>query len=295
MKLKVMSFNAWGAGANEAKSIDDTVAVLSQLDADIIGLQEHRILCPRYPGFDTSTLGPGRAQALAHELGYHVYLQDQVHEALWANAILSRYPILSAAANDLGVVIQIEEQRVGVFNIHPADAPYQPYQALGVDYSGWPRLEDEQTLIDAAQQARGFAMDRLLVEIAATPNLDAVFVTADLNEPSHLDWTERAAELDRHPLKVAFPTTQKFEYAGFVDAYRHLFPDEVTHPGFTWSPKLREEDALGHPDRIDYVFVKGDDTTIDSVMVAGEASPHADISFDGWPSDHRAVLATVAL
>lgn len=64
-----MSHSIWGGGANEAKPIDDTVAVIRAAGADIIGVQETRLesdpctadLCP--------AAGPSVAQALADALG----------------------------------------------------------------------------------------------------------------------------------------------------------------------------------------------------------------------------------
>ncbi|MDO8353744.1 MAG: endonuclease/exonuclease/phosphatase family protein [Aestuariivirga sp.] len=39
-KITLLSFNMWGAGANEQKPIDVTVAVIKASGADIIGVQE---------------------------------------------------------------------------------------------------------------------------------------------------------------------------------------------------------------------------------------------------------------
>jgi len=41
-RLKVMSFNAWGAGTNAGLGIEQTVAVIRAINPDIIGLQEIR-------------------------------------------------------------------------------------------------------------------------------------------------------------------------------------------------------------------------------------------------------------
>ncbi len=61
-----------------------------------------------------------------------------MNEALWANAILSRYPIGPATPNDLGVTITVEGRQLAVFNIHLDDAPYQPYQLLNIEYGRFP-------------------------------------------------------------------------------------------------------------------------------------------------------------
>ncbi len=52
------------------------------------------------------------------------------------------------------------------------------------------------------------------------------------------------------------------------------------------------EDATDdHPDRIDFVFVRG--ATVADAWIVGETGPRTDLAVDPWPSDHRAVLAEV--
>ena len=270
LRVSIMSFNAWGAGANENRSIDDTVNVIRHINPDIVGLQEARgeslacteAICP--PD------GPGRAADIARALGYYVYSQETVNEALWANAIISRYPIVSTTPNELGVLLQIA-------------------------YGDVPFLKTEAELVAAAEQARGSAIALLLEEIAALDNVDAVLVTGDFNEPSHRDWTARAAKYGVHPLAVSFPAARRMEAAGFVDAYRTLFPDEITHPGFTWTPTTTPDDPHDHHDRIDYIFVRANGLRVESVSIAGEVSAASTIQFARWPSDHRAVVATIAI
>lgn len=295
LRLTVMSFNAWGAGSNENRSIADTVAVIRRINPDVIGLQEERAEPPDCTATDCSPFGPGRAAEIARSLGYYLYEQNQENEALWANAIISRYPIASATPHDLGVVLQIGEHRIGVFNIHATDFPYQPYQALGIAYDDAPFLQVEHELVAAADQARGSAITLLLEDVASLEHLDATFVTGDFNEPSYRDWTERAAALGTHPLRVAYPATRRLETAGFIDTYRAMFPDEIASPGFTWTPTTAADDPNDHHDRIDYVFLRADDARLESAAVAGEASANSDIEFSRWPSDHRAVVVTVVI
>ena len=295
LRLTVMSFNAWGAGGNDGRPVEETVAVIRRINPDVIGLQEEmaesqvctEAVCP--------PSGSGRAAEIALQLGYYVYVQDQINEALWANAIISRYPIISSTPNALGVVLQVAERRIGVFNIHGNDYPYQPYQALSIEYGDAPFLQSSPELIAAADQARGAAITLLLQDIASLTNVDATFVTGDFNEPSHRDWTQRAAELGVHPLRVAFPSTRRLENAGFVDTYRALFPDEIDHPGFTWTPTSAADDPNDHHDRIDYVLMRAAAARVVSADVAGEVSDHSSIKFSLWPSDHRAVVVTVAI
>jgi hypothetical protein len=126
LKLRVMSFNIWGAGGNEGKPINETVAAILAADPDIIGIQETRLetdpctaqYCP--PG------GESVAESLASALGFYFYDQTQVNVALWSNAIMTRYPILNATKNDLGVSLDVDGYSVFAYNLHLTDFPYQP-------------------------------------------------------------------------------------------------------------------------------------------------------------------------
>ena len=294
VRLTVMSFNAWGAGANEGKSIDETLAVIRRFKPDIVGLQEVRresVPC-------TSTCppdGPSAAGAIAEALGYHVYEQLAENEALWANAIVSRFPVTRSTPNDLGVVLDAGGMEVAIMNVHLADFPYQPYQALEIPYDDAPFLYSEEGLIDAAKRARGAALDLLMADLDSVGNVDAVFVTGDFNEPSHRDWTARAVAAGRHPIVVKYPSALRLEEAGFIDTYRHFFKDEIASPGYTWTPTTAADDPDDHHDRIDYVFGRGPDLKVESAVAVGEESDASDIGLSPWPSDHRAVVATVIL
>ena len=293
-RLTLMSFNAWGGGLNEGKPIDETLAVLRAVDADIIGLQEMRA---ESGDCETADCPPGDrsvAAALAAGLGYHLYAQEGPEDIVWAGAIMSRHPMLGATPNGLGVAIDVAGQRVYAFNIHATDFPYQPYQVLGIPYGDAPFLDSAEQLVAAAGEARGETLDALIAETAAVPQDAVAVVFGDFNEPSHRDWSQRAAEQGRHPLAVDFPFARGLEEAGFVDAYRAVFPDEITHPGFTWTPITAASDPADHHDRIDYVFVRGA-REIESAAIAGEKRPEADIVVTPWPSDHRAVVVTIVV
>lgn len=295
LRLTVMSFNTWGAGSNEGHTVAETVEVIRRINPDVIGLQEVQSESPDCTEANCPPAGREHASEIARLLGYYVYEQQAVNEALWANAIVSRFPVVDVTPNELGVILRVGEHRIAVFNIHATDFPYQPYQALSIVYGDAPFLQAEDELIAAAEQARGSAITLLLAEIASVEDVDAVFVTGDFNEPSHRDWTERAAQFGVHPLRVAFPAAQRLEQAGFVDTYREVFPDEIAHPGFTWTPTTAADDPNDHHDRIDYVFLRANDARIESAAVAGETSDSSTIGFSRWPSDHRAVVATVVI
>jgi endonuclease/exonuclease/phosphatase family metal-dependent hydrolase len=293
--LRILSYNIWGGGANEGKPIDETVAVLRAAGADLIGLQEVRTegevceadVCP--PGGDS--VGP----ALAEALGYFYHEQATANDALWANGILSRWPILQVAPHDLGVQVDIDGRAVWLFNIHLDDSPYQPYQLLGIEYGNAPFITNEAEAIRFATETRGPAM-ALLAEsmaVAEAEGAAAVFVTGDFNEPSGLDWTPAAVAAGLHPVAVDWPTTAGLMAQGFTDTYRAIHPDPVAKPAFTWTPMYPEEATDDHPDRIDFVFARGAGLTVLDAWIVGEDGPRSDLVVTPWPADHRAVLAEV--
>ena len=293
--LKVMSFNAWGAGLNHGKPITETVAVLRQADADMIGLQETRAESDNCGAEDCPPGSTSVTAALAEALGYFHYESTQTNEASWGNAILSRYPIGKSTPNGLGVEIDVEGTTVHLFNIHLTDFPYQPYQLLGIEYGDAPFITREKELIEAARSARQSGLELLFEDIRSLPWDAEIVITGDLNEPSHRDWTRRAVASGLHPAAIRFPSVREIEKRRFVDVIRQVYPDEVARPAFTWTPLTEPDDINDHHDRIDYVFVRGRELTIRDAWIVGEKAPEADLVVTPWPSDHRAVLVEFLL
>lgn len=291
--LRVMSYNTWGAGLNEGKGVEETVAVIRAAGADIVGLQETRAEPEQCTATDCKAEGDSRAPAIAAALGWHVVDQTADSPALWANAVISRYPITGMSPGGLGVKLDVEGREVWLFNIHLDDEPYQPYQLKGIEYGPAPFISTAEEAVKWAAETRGPAMDLLFADMAAAANAAAVFVTGDFNEPSHLDWTSTVAGEGLKPLAVDWPATMRLSEAGFMDTYRQIHPDATMKPAFTWTPYYAEDSPDDTPDRIDFVFAKG--ATVTDAAIVGEDGPRSDIVVMPWPSDHRAVVAAVTL
>lgn len=292
-EVTVMSFNIWGGGANENKPVDETVAVIKAVGADIIGIQETRLEGDDCTAESCPPQGESVAPKIAAALGFHYYEQTKVNDALWANAILSRYPIGAATPNDLGVTIDVRGRKVAVFNIHLDDSPYQPYQLLNIEYGPFPFLKTAEEAVKAAAETRGPALGLLFADMEALGETDAAFVFGDFNEPSHRDWTESAVKAGLHPMAVEYPTVKAIEERGFVDTFRAVFPDPAAKPGFTWTPTSEPTSKDDHHDRIDFALAKARNLTVTKAGIVGEKAPEADVVVTPWPSDHRATFATV--
>ena len=276
--VRVMSYNIYRGGTMHRQPLSQTVKVIQAAKADIAGLQEMR-----------SPRGDNR-EKLAELLGWNHHAQ-----------IFTRYEI--AEKMDNGIKVKLPSgQGAYVFNLHLSASPYLPYQFLGIK-SLWPKtdkpfiphVKTEAEAIAASKKGPGSKIiAKLLRQIGSLSDKEApVFVVGDFNEPSHLDWTEAAAKAGRHPLKVAYPTSKTFAAAGFGDAYRTIYHDEMSKPGFTWTPMEKSNQPRTHHDRIDYIYYKGLDVT--DARIVGENEENADIVVTPYPSDHRAVVATFTL
>lgn len=292
-KLRIMSFNVWGGGQNEGKGVEETVAAIKAAGADIIGMQETRLESDPCTAESCPATGPSVAKAIAEQLGYYYYDQTQENVALWANAVISRYPIGKATEHELGVPIDVNGTTVWAFNIHHDDEPYQPYQLLGIEYGPAPFIKTEAEAQEWANKTRGPAMDLLFEDMKAADGAAAIFVFGDFNEPSEYDWTDAAVAAGQQPVKVQWPTTHRLSEAGFVDTYRAFWPDPVAKPAYTWTARGDEKDPEDHHDRIDFAFAKAANLKVLSAAIVGETGPRTDIAVDPWPSDHRSTVAEI--
>lgn len=294
-QLTFMAFNIYGAGANTGASIDATVAAIKAAHPDVISISETRAEGNPCTADTCHPAGASRAAELAAALGMFFHEQTAPTPGLWANAVFSRYPILGATKDDLGAVIDVNGRKVTVFSVNPDDYPYQPYQLLGIKYGEAPYVKTAAEAIDFAERTRGKVFDALIADATAAEadGSAAVLIGGDFNEPSHRDWTDATVKAGLQPLAVTWPGTSKLEAAGFVDLLRAVYPDPVAKPAITWTPTTAANDPADHHDRIDFVFAKGASVKAVSAAIVGEKAPEADIVVTPWPSDHRAVVATI--
>jgi len=264
-----MSYNVLYATPDAA-----TIRAIAADNPDLVGLQE---------------VSAPRLRRIAQELGYYYHHHGE-HEASGANdtGLLSRYPI--SIVTRYGAVIYLTvNDPIYVANVHLEPYPYEPDE-----------LRDGTiTLEEAVAQARFTRFPQL------QPVLDRldeplergapVFLMGDFNEPSHLDWTDEAADAGLHMgMTVPWPTSQEALRHGFRDAFRVAHPDPVRRPGETWTT-LQNDPKEVH-DRIDMVYVAGQAVRVVEAYTVGlrDAAP-TDRAVPGYPSDHRAVVATVVL
>ena len=148
--------------------------------------------------------------------------------------------------------------------------------------------------VEWAKKSRGRQLNSLFEELSPVlKGAIPVILTGDFNEPSFQDWTSEASEKGIVPLAVPYPTTKRVVDAGMLDAYRSAWPDELKARGYTWTNRTLPDDPKDFHDRIDFIFVKA--CSVTGAQVVGESKINADLVLAPWPSDHRAVVASLEI
>lgn len=278
-----MTFNLWVGGEYGGEPLQRSVDAIKLARADIVGLQETH--SPEVDGVQVDN-----GLQIAKAIGWHYRAQGG------RTGILSRFPIGASTAKKWGAKIQYADDRDLVFfNVHFPASPYQPYQLMKIPYGDAPLIDTEEQAVEWATRARGEQVASLLIELKLELSTKSPLVlSGDFNEPSHQDWTARSVAARTCPLKVAFPTTRRITESGMLDAWRAVYPNEVTHPGLTWTPTTKPNDPTDRHDRIDFLFVSRDGVTVTGAECVGEVGG-SDLSMEAWPSDHRAVVATIKI
>ncbi|WP_299625969.1 endonuclease/exonuclease/phosphatase family protein [uncultured Tenacibaculum sp.] len=254
--LKVMTFNKlYSTSSNSALN------VVRASGADVIGLQESY----------------GAARSIANSLGFYY------HSVSSSVAVISRYPITST--NSSGVEITLPDGlKIYVFNAHLTSYPYEPYEIRDRN------IRSESAAINSANRTRGNEMTSIINTIQSwVPAGAPVFFTGDFNEPSHLDWTTRAANANVHALKVAWPASRKATNVGLKDSWREVYPNEILNPGDTWTPRRSSNEVY---DRIDIIYHRGTNVVAKNAVRYGPTNDEAEVKLSNYTSDHRAMMVT---
>ncbi len=284
--LRVMTFNIWVGGESGKQPLGQTARVIEAAKADLVGLQESS----GEEGADGKR--PENAARVAQLLNLNYFSQGDGDVS-----IISRYKIVEHTPKKWGAAVELPSgRRVWLFNAHFPDAPYQPYQLLNIPYDKSPFVSTAEEAVTEARRARGKQVESLMAEIEAVRDQGApIFATGDFNEPSPLDWTDAVASAERVPVAVKWPSAGALLKADFVDAYRETHPDPLAAPGYTWTPITTADDPKDRHDRIDFVLFSGNGLRATKAETVGERSKESDIVVDPYPSDHRAVVATVTI
>ncbi len=327
--FRLMALNLWQEGTSVPGGLEKIAEVIVQSGADVVAFAEVR----NYRGEDwhAKILAALKAKAPDREF-YGKFAGGDV-------GLVSRFPIASVASvfdetkADTGSIMAYRLTFPGgrTIAVCAAHLDYKHYALNWVrGYNGgepdWKmrdangdgepdRLHDAKAILEYNRESRrGPAIAAFLAfareERAAGRD---VVLAGDFNEGSHLDWTEKAKDFAGHYGAVLpWDNSLALADAGFRDAWRVLFPDEVKHPGFTWpataygkkttswAPKSDERD------RMDFIYCPPELRPVQGWIVGprtcfiGEnavTDPGSDAYLCAdlpWPSDHRGVLVEIA-
>lgn len=314
-EIRVLSFNIWHRGTQIPGGLERVADIIRSTRSSIVLLSE----------------AGGATAELAEMLGaegtpYYTSTSSDT-------GILSTFPIAETSTLDWMVkgVVTVGDLEIAVYAAHLQYQWYATYLPRGYgagvptgEFSefGWNKMPggpvtDAETVqrVNIAS-GRPATISAFLADAAAEREKGrAVIIGGDFNEPSNLDWTESARNLfDHNGVVLPWESTRLLQDAGYVDAYRAMYPDPVTHPGFTWpsdNPDIAVSKLTWAPesderDRIDYVFASRDrrlrltssgivgprESIVRSQRVAETTQDHFVDSPLPWPTDHKAVLAT---
>ncbi|TGD13601.1 endonuclease/exonuclease/phosphatase family protein [Brevibacterium sp. S111] len=318
-EITVLQLNIWHQGTQISDGIATIADIVEETEADIVMLSE---------------AGPA-ADSIRRELNRRGH--DTSSRSSTDAGIISRFPITesSVAEGFARAVLDVGDQELAVYSGHLEYRYYANYLPRGygggtppplpTSEYGWDEIPtgpitdlDLITKINR-ESGRSEAVARTVAAAEDDRSQDrSVLIGGDFNEPSHLDWTERAKdEHDHNGVVMPWDSTLELEKGGYVDAYRDVHPDEITHPGVTWpagntdfpTSELSWTPKADERDRIDFVFHSGDDdlqatsaqlvgprtSVVRDEFVEEESqdeffTPEAD-----WPTDHKGNLITYSL
>jgi len=332
MWLKVLQFNIWQEGWEVANGIDKIASVIVKSEADIVTLSEVRNWTNYVMHVPFNDFHSRLKQKLPS--GWHGCFVDKPGDAIDAG-LVSKFPIQIAES-----VTDAPRSFIAAYHIITPCGPlwvcsahldwkaYALNNIRGYHHNYFTKLTNPEPNPDNALEidrcsGRGAALADF-VRWAHDKRDLPVILGGDFNECSHLDWTE--------PMKNKFGhagVAVKWEHSkllastghGFIDSWRELYPDPVTHMGATWPSKSDKDFCTSwakeadERDRIDFIYYRGRGLKAKTGHLVGppeyfvfgklntedeqhqeDQSPFLPGTRDvPWPSDHKAVIVKFEL
>lgn len=314
--VSVLQFNIWQEGTVVNGGFEAIADEIARLKPDFVTLSEVR----NYKG---TRFNDRIVEALAKRgLKYHSFYSTDT-------GLLSRHPISDSIAvfpfhqdhgSVTGLIADVDGQKFAVYSAHLDYLNDTYYEVRGYDGNTWKQMAEPLTDVDSilyrnALSLRDEEIEAFITDARKRIESGAIVILGgDFNEPSCHDWTEATRDFaDHHGVVIEWPNTKRLHDCGFIDAYRELYPNPVTHPGYTYptyndsipSPKITWAPESDERDRIDYIIYHPSGTGIRAeevfilgprdTVVRGRRTPttSADSILEPlgvWPTDHKAVF-----
>lgn len=212
-------------------------------------------------------------------------------------AIVSKYPISPHGNMFLTPVLISEKSHINVISSHQFVYTYLPYA-----------INNGKTAKEACEDAvrlnhTGY-WNAMIEEITvACKKGEIVILAGDFNEPSHVDYSAKAMKLglvESDQLSglmsnVLLDTLNMKDV--WIEKRLKENADECTLRGITWSPTTWDYKEGIDDHRIDFIYYTPKYCTFVDAKLVGEipivniVGDKVDLQIEGWPSDHRGVLA----
>ena len=314
IKFSVLQWNIWQEGTQVKGGYDAIVNEIVRLKPDFVTFSEVR----NYHGKDFIA----KLRTSLKERGLCYYGFNSYDSGLLSRHAITDSTVVFPERNDHGsiyrLVSEIGGRKIAIYTAHLDYLDDAYYNVRGYDGSTWKEIPIPKTSEEVLRRNSLSQRDEAISAFISHARDDAangfaIILGGDFNEPSHLDWTEETRYIyDHHGLVIKWPQTSALEQEGFVDAYRTLHPNPVTHPGITFpadNPDVAVERLTWTPladerERIDYIFYKGRKLEALSCAIFG---PSGSIAYSRrtpthtkepvvlplgvWPSDHKGLFA----
>jgi endonuclease/exonuclease/phosphatase family metal-dependent hydrolase len=315
-----MQLNIWMEGTEVPTGFEAIVDQVIQSNADIVTFNE--VQNNNHIHFNDRIV---KALKEKGKTFYSFYSDD--------SGIISKYPIISYASvypekADTGsiykAVIKIGDAKIAIYSSHLDYLHYACYLPRGYDGTTWKKMDkpitDPDSILKTNLESKRVEQIKAVIADAEKEfnKGNSVIIGGDFNEPSHLDWTKATKNrFDHNGAVVQWPVSGLLKKSGYIDTYRQLFPNPLTHPGFTYPAdnkdaeikKLTWAPTADERERIDFIYYKpANKLTLKNVMIVGpkgcivrskrEEEKTQDcfiVPVGIWPTDHKAIMATFEL
>ncbi|MDR0714962.1 MAG: metallophosphoesterase [Bacteroidales bacterium] len=316
-ELKVLQLNTWIYGKIVSGGAEGVVDVIDQTDADVVFLCE----------LDAGSADP-LSQRIVKALGQRgkTYYSDgkNVQTCILSKYALDKVAVLIPTRERHRPIVKanisVNGRTVTLYSAHLDHLHYAPYLPKGYGASSWARIDapvcDPDSILAANRVSLRDEAIRAFIRDAKTETAkgNLVIIGGDFNEPSHFDWQADTKDIRDHGGAVVnWDVSLMLQQAGYVDAYRYLYPNPQTHPGFTWpagNETAQLEKLFYTPDkdereRIDFIYyypqpnvrltamnIVGPAASVECGKITPNTAADKHIETTGvWPSDHKGNLA----
>lgn len=318
--LRVLQLNLWGQGENVTGGVKGIVDIIDQTDPDIAFLCEifsSKETC--FMRYLTSELNKRGKRYYGENLNLTMgilskFKMDDVNSCFTLEDPSRPNPVCKAT-------IDFKGRKLVAYSVHWDWTHYECYLPRGYSGTTWKKLPTRISDVDSVLRANRISFRdegvKALLDDAGKEieRGNLVILGGDFNEPSHQDWQADTKDIrDHNGLVINWDCSLLLSNVGFKDVYREMYPDAVTHPGFTFPAGNKDADLdklvwlpdRDERDRIDFIYYYPDSSfrLKDAVIVGpswdilrGEIvkcdSEDRFITPIGvWPSDHKGVYAT---